>query len=299
MQSPAHAGGAAGASFLVLIEGNTNQQHHDPPPAIPDAAGPSTAAGNTASGASSSTPTHVPEFDWVQIRETWGALHLYRHAPLDPYGSTRRGRLPPQPSPSPQQRPRPRHGGLFSGGPAAAAGAVEADRPGNRAAAAATELRDGGGNGHESLTPFRPARLSTVLLLDCRVPSAVSAPGSAGGGGSLPSAKVGLPLFIISSNDGWFIDGIADSHVNTHENTDTGDTGGPLPFSPAHRLPAHHPGRHAQRRGRRWRRGGGQDERAGDVGLGRGGGGLGGHDRRGPGYVELLPLPITCCHTII
>lgn len=197
MQSPAHAGGAAGASFLVLIEENTNhQQHHDPPPALPDVAGPFTTAGTTASDAPSSAPTHVPEFDWVQIRETWGALHLYRHAPLDPYGSTRRGRLPPQPSPSPQQhpRPRPRHGGPFSGGPAATAGAAEADRPGSPGAAAASGLRDGGGNGPESLTPFRPARLSTVLLLDCRVPSAASAPGSAAGsgGGSLPLAKVAI-----------------------------------------------------------------------------------------------------------
>lgn len=24
---------------------------------------------------------HVPEYDWIQVRETWGHLQLYRHAP--------------------------------------------------------------------------------------------------------------------------------------------------------------------------------------------------------------------------
>lgn len=166
MQSPSHPGASAGA-FLVLIEEDGQPQ---PLPDATAAPPPSTVT------ASPSAALHVPEFDWVQIRETWGGLRLYRHAPLDHYNGTRRGpssqpSASPQPPPPPPPSSRPRQGLLLSG--------AEAE--------AGTALAREGGNEPEVLTPFRPARLSTVLLLDCRVPS--SSDGS-NGGDALPSAKV-------------------------------------------------------------------------------------------------------------
>jgi hypothetical protein len=192
MQSPAHPGGSASASFLVLIEEDQGKRPSRSRLSAAEGA-TGTAVNASSAAAASSSPAsllHVPEFDWVQIRETRGVLRLYRHAPLDHYGSGGSGdsrrRGPPQLSPSPQQRRQ--RGGLFLSGETTAA-----------PVAAPVAVHGGGDPG--SVTPFRPARLSTVLLLDCRIPAPASdgsgnttggGKGSNGGRNSCPSAKVSV-----------------------------------------------------------------------------------------------------------
>ncbi len=179
-QSPAHAGGAsggAGASFLVLIEEDGREPH----------------SGGGSGGDS------VPEFDWVQIRETRGALRLYRHAALGPYGGTSGGRRRRGPPPQPSPPPRKAAARLFQaagGEPQPQQPQQPQPQPQERADAAVAAV-DCSGCGSAATTSFRPARLSTVLLLDCRVPPPPSTNGGDGdgdgngrNGGCLPSAKV-------------------------------------------------------------------------------------------------------------
>lgn len=143
MSSSSTGASAAGASFLVLVE----EEEEDEASAL-------------SPSSSSSSAVHVPEFDWVQVRETWGALRLYRHAPLDSYGSSSGGGG----NRAPQQQ-QPRQGLLL--------GNQDKGRPKTAR--------------HGSTMAFRPARLSTVLLLDCRAPPS---PGADGGTGGRLSAKV-------------------------------------------------------------------------------------------------------------
>ena len=165
--SPSGNGGGGGArrpsSFLALIQGrsrkrprpNGEQQDVGELPVAP------------------SPP--VPGFEWVHVRETQGRLHLYRHAPRTHHHPHRIGG----------------HGGREgAGGEGAGGGGAPRWRSRSQVGSSLSlngSSREGGGGGGGGgaglpagegdalyYTLFRPARLSTVLLLGCVAPEGTS-----------------------------------------------------------------------------------------------------------------------------